>query len=71
MLSQRASANECLDSSYKNDLLIRLQQIEKALERLEAGNYGFCQLCHGEIQEKRLNLLPFVELCINCQKAKD
>ena len=36
------------------ELETRLVNIEKALDAMKDGSYGKCQVCGGEIQEKRL-----------------
>jgi len=40
-----------------------LRQIDEAIGRLESGTYGVCVECGGEIDEGRLQALPFVRLC--------
>jgi DnaK suppressor protein len=47
-----------------------LKLINRALQRLEAGDYNRCGECGGEIGEKRLNAIPYAELCIKCASAK-
>jgi DnaK suppressor protein len=46
-----------------------LRRIDDALGRLEAGTYGQCSECEGEIAAARLKALPFAELCRDCQEA--
>ena len=43
-----------------------LEQIETALERINAGVYGSCQECEGRIPKMRLNALPYTSLCVKC-----
>lgn len=43
--------------------------IEEALARLEAGEYGLCTGCGGQIDEKRLAVEPGATLCVSCQGA--
>ena len=42
-------------------------QINKALEAIEDGTYGLCEACGGKIERPRLEALPFVKTCIECQ----
>jgi DnaK suppressor protein len=42
-------------------------QIQDALERLAAGQYGHCQECDGFIGTARLRALPFAQRCRDCQ----
>ncbi len=49
----------------------KLQAIENALERIEAGVYGICEECEEEIAQARLEALPFTRLCIACQEERE
>jgi DnaK suppressor protein len=44
-----------------------LRRVDEALARLEAGEYGYCFECRGEISEKRLHALPFAVRCTACE----
>lgn len=46
----------------------KLNAIEAALEKLRNGTYGLCEECGGEINKKRLKILPFARYCIACQE---
>ena len=43
-----------------------LKRIDAALERVEAGDYGYCIECDEEIAPKRLEIDPATALCIDC-----
>jgi DnaK suppressor protein len=43
-----------------------LTEIRAALRRLDAGTYGVCETCGGDIAEGRLEALPHVRLCVRC-----
>ncbi|MEK0083483.1 TraR/DksA family transcriptional regulator [Benzoatithermus flavus] len=43
-----------------------LARIDAALERLEAGEYGWCVSCGEPIPNARLELDPAVALCVAC-----
>jgi len=45
----------------------KLAQVDDALGRLEAGEYGECEECGGEIALGRLEAMPFSRLCVTCQ----
>jgi DnaK suppressor protein len=49
-----------------------LGRITRALRRLDEapGEFGLCAEC-GEPIGKRLEVLPFVELCLECQQEQD
>jgi RNA polymerase-binding transcription factor DksA len=42
--------------------------VEAALERIEAGNYGNCELCGREIPKQRLDALPQAATCVECAR---
>ena len=44
----------------------RLLALTAALRRIEAGDYGFCLKCDGDIASGRLAVDPAVTLCIDC-----
>jgi DnaK suppressor protein len=48
-----------------------LAQVRQALLRLEAGEYGNCVDCHGEIAERRLRAVPFAVRCTVCEDGRE
>ena len=46
-------------------------KIREALDRIDAGTYGYCDLCGGEISEKRLKARPVTTLCIECKTRQE
>jgi DnaK suppressor protein len=44
----------------------RLRRIASALERVESGEYGFCEDCGEPIGRGRLEFDPAADLCIDC-----
>ncbi len=61
---------ELLFSQSTNDRLI-LTQIEEALLRIEDDEFGVCVNCGNEILPKRLEALPWVRYCLNCQELQE
>ncbi|MGN6598150.1 MAG: TraR/DksA family transcriptional regulator [Actinomycetes bacterium] len=45
-----------------------LDQIERALTRIEDGSYGRCTYCADAIPLARLELLPFTDGCVSCRR---
>ena len=41
-----------------------LDEVEAAIERLEAGTYGLCEVCGKPIGAARLEAMPAARLCI-------
>ncbi len=48
--------------------LLKLKQIEGALQRLKKDDFGFCYVCDNEIQVERLRFDPTITRCINCSE---
>ena len=50
-----------------------LKRVVVALARLDADPemFGLCTECEEPIPAKRLDLMPYVELCVECQQADD
>ncbi len=46
-------------------------KIRDALDRIDAGTYGVCELCGGEISEKRLIARPVTTMCIDCKSRQE
>jgi DnaK suppressor protein len=44
-----------------------VKKINEALERLEDGDYGYCEKCGEEVGVSRLEARPTAELCIDCK----
>jgi DnaK suppressor protein len=49
----------------------RLREVRAALGRMDAGTFGMCASCEGNINSKRLAAVPWAALCIVCQEAAD
>jgi DnaK suppressor protein len=50
-----------------------LARVLAALARIDddPASFGRCAECEEPIAAKRLELMPYVELCVECQQAKD
>lgn len=48
-----------------------LNQVNDALARLGAGEYGFCKSCGNTIGQARLEAMPFATLCIDCAEDSE
>jgi sigma-B regulation protein RsbU (phosphoserine phosphatase) len=47
-----------------------LQEVDGALERMDNGYFGVCEVCRGEIESERLAADPIVHVCLGCLTAK-
>ncbi len=50
---------------------VTLQLIESALARLRESSFGLCVNCQSEIQQKRLEAVPWARHCITCQEKHE
>ncbi|NLY51109.1 MAG: conjugal transfer protein TraR [Firmicutes bacterium] len=58
------------DLGLLDNTQVLLAKVEEALRRLDEGIYGRCEVCGGEIDRARLEVLPYTTLCRSC-KEKD
>jgi len=59
------------DEAELRVLVDRRIQMERAIERLNAGIYGICESCGSPIPTERLELFPYATTCVACkQKAE-
>jgi RNA polymerase-binding protein DksA len=60
-----------LDEGLEEGALQTLEQIERALGRIDDGTYGICARCDKPIGEERLRARPWASLCIDDQRLAD
>ena len=48
-----------------------LSKVDKALKKIEAGDFGTCEECSEEISIKRLEARPVTTLCIRCKEEQE
>jgi len=56
-------------SVQRRELMLR--NIEAALKRLDAGDYGSCRDCEEPINPKRLEFDPTALRCIDCESKRE
>ncbi|MFQ5777686.1 MAG: TraR/DksA family transcriptional regulator [Terriglobia bacterium] len=61
---------EFLFSQSNNERHI-LQLVEEALERIKNGGFGKCVGCDEEVQQKRLEAVPWARHCFACQEKQE
>lgn len=52
--------------SVGGELHTKLDEVEAALRKLEAGTFGSCEKCGSPIDEARLEMLPSARRCKSC-----
>ena len=69
-IASNAYTKDLLFSQSTNERNI-LKLVHEALKRIESGEYGYCAHCEEEIQEKRLEAVPWARHCIKCQDLQE
>lgn len=49
----------------------RLEKVKDALQRIDQGEFGTCEVCGDAIDEDRLVSLPVVQRCLDCADQGD
>ncbi|MEV4507979.1 TraR/DksA family transcriptional regulator [Dactylosporangium sp. NPDC049525] len=49
----------------------RMEQVERAMERLDEGTYGRCERCAEDIPVARLTAFPSVTSCVRCKSLSE
>jgi RNA polymerase-binding protein DksA len=72
-LAQTATAtlDREIDYTLEENSTQVLGEIDAALLRIEAGTYGTCTNCGGEILVARLDAYPWASLCIDCRRKTE
>jgi len=72
-MAERGSDNFARDLmiTILEDSDAELCDVNLALEKIEAGEYGQCESCGKKISKKRLTALPFARLCIECKQEEE
>lgn len=67
-LTEMSQAIASSRNRNRSDVLAR---VIATLERIDDDSFGLCAECDEPIPAKRLELMPYVELCVDCQQAHD
>lgn len=59
------------DLSIHNNIQDLMDQIDRAIERIDAGTYGICERCGKPIEAARLRALPHSVLCLDCKRRDE
>jgi DnaK suppressor protein len=58
--------------ALENKLEALISEVDRALNKLDAGTYGNCDICGQPIDPARLDALPQAIMCVSCrQKIKN
>lgn len=57
-----------LEASLSVSSKIELDDINRALNKIELGTYGICEMCEDDINIARLKIKPQTKFCITCRE---
>lgn len=63
--AQERENDEVLDG-LSAEAQSQLNRINRALTKIDKGQYGVCERCHQAINPSRLEALPTAEYCLDC-----
>jgi sigma-B regulation protein RsbU (phosphoserine phosphatase) len=66
LLLRRERLAAAIARSQTTNLFQLLEQVDKALERVDHGVYGICEYCLGKVETSRLLADPLVRVCLDC-----
>lgn len=46
----------------------QIKKVQDALDNIDKGTYGLCELCGKPIAKERLEAIPFTTMCVDCSQ---
>ena len=72
---EESGEGDTLNVERERDLALSAQaraavdEIDRALAKMDAGTYGVCERCGNPIPKARLKALPYAALCLACKSG--
>ena len=66
-----SEADQSMNLRLRDRERVLLRKVEKALRKIEEGEYGNCESCGEDIEIKRLEARPVAEFCIRCKEEQE
>jgi len=72
---EESGEGDTLNVERERDLALSAQaraavdEIDRALAKMDAGTYGVCERCGNPIPKARLKALPYASLCVACKSG--
>lgn len=63
--------DQAVDVTLMRKVKASLEEVERALAKFEDGTYGLCESCGARIDRARLEALPRVRYCLECQSRHE
>jgi len=67
LIDRRRRLEETINESREAAQYMRLlDEVDQALNRLNDGTYGICEVCKGTVEDERLAADPLMRFCLEC-----
>lgn len=66
-----SEADQSLNLRLRDRERVLFRKVEKALKKIEEGEYGVCENCGEDIGVKRMTARPVTDLCIRCKEEQE
>ena len=66
LLDRRARLEDVLSRNESEQMQRLLEDVDHALERMNVGKFGLCEVCHDTIEAGRLLNDPTISVCLGC-----
>ncbi len=66
-----SESDQSLNLRLRDRERVLFKKIEKAIQKIDAGEYGQCERCGEDIGLKRLEARPVTDLCIRCKEEEE
>lgn len=72
---EESGEGDTMNVERERDLVLSAQalsavdEIDRALEKMDLGTYGICERCQEPIPKERLRALPYAALCVRCKSG--
>lgn len=63
--------DQAVDVTLKRKVEASLEEVARALAKMDNGTYGLCESCGARIDRARLEALPRVRYCLECQSRHE
>ncbi len=63
--------DQAVDVTLKRGAETSLEEVERALGKLDDGTYGLCEACGARVDRARLEALPHARYCLECQARRE
>jgi len=71
LLLRREKLETAMAKSQTANLVQLLDAVDRALERVDIGSYGICEVCDGTVESQRLLADPLAKVCLDCLRPDE